>query len=133
MRILLVNDAATPSGGAELLSIALRDELRARHHDARLFASSARYGPGESQADYSCFGTISSLRTLNRVANISAYRRLRSVLEEFRPEVVHVRMFLTQLSPLILPLLRDVPSVYHATWYETICPTGLKILPNGSA
>lgn len=128
-----MNDAATPGGGAELLTIALRDELRARGHDARLFASAAPYGPGASRADYSCFGTVSSWRTVNRVANLSAYQRLRSALAEFRPDVVHVRMFLTQLSPLILPLLREVPSVYHATWYETICPTGLKLLPDGSA
>lgn len=132
MRILLVNDAATPGGGAELLTLALRDELRGRGHDARLFASSAPYGPGDNRADYSCFGTVSSLRTLNRVVNLSAYRRLRLALEEFQPDVVHVRMFLTQLSPSILPLLRKVPCVYHATWYETICPTGLKLLPDGS-
>lgn len=133
MRILLVNDAGTPGGGAELLTIALRAELRRRGHDARLFASTAAYGPAPSLADYSCFGTVSSLRTVNRVVNVSAYWRLRRTLAEFRPDVVHVRMFMTQLSPLILPLLREVPTVYHATWYETICPTGLKLLPNGSA
>lgn len=133
MKILLVNDAATPGGGAELLTIALRDELRLRGHDARLFASSAPYGGGASHADYTCAGSIGALRTARRVANMSAYRRLRPVLREFRPDVVHVRMFLTQLSPLILPLLQDVPALYHATWYETICPTGLKLLPDGSA
>lgn len=133
MKILLVNDAATPGGGAELLTIALRAELRRRGHDARLFASSAQYGSGRSHADYTCVGSTGPLRTMRRVANVSAYRVLRSVLREFRPDVVHVRMFLSQLSPLILPLLRDVPSLYHATWYEGICPTGLKLLPDGSA
>lgn len=42
-------------------------------------------------------------------------------------------MFLSQLSPLILPLLRPVPTLYHATLSEAICPTGLKMLPDGSA
>jgi glycosyltransferase involved in cell wall biosynthesis len=133
MKILLVNDAATTGGGAEVLTIAIRDELRGRGHDARLFASTAAYGPGPMHADYSCYGTLSMLRTVNRVANVAANIRLRAALDEFDPDVVHVRMFLTQLSPLILPLLRDVPTVYHATWYETICPTGLKVLPSGSA
>ena len=132
MKILLLNDAATPGGGAELLTLALRHELRRRGHDARLFASTAAYGPGPSQADYTCYGTVGALRTIHRVGNFSAYVRLRSVLRDFRPDVVHVRMFLTQLSPLILPLLRDVPSLYHATWFETICPTGLKLLPDGA-
>lgn len=132
MKILLVNDAATTGGGAELLTIAIRDELRERGHDARLFASTVAYGPGPILADYSCYGTVSMWRTVNRVANVAANIRLRAALDEFDPDVVHVRMFLTQLSPLILPLLRNVPTVYHATWYETICPTGLKVLPTGA-
>ncbi|HUP20821.1 MAG TPA: glycosyltransferase family 4 protein [Gemmatimonadota bacterium] len=128
MRVLLLNDAAAPAGGAEILTYDLRDGLRERGHDARVFASDA-LGPGP--ADYGCHGTTGRLRTLNRAANPRAAWRLRGVLREFRPDVVHVRMFLTQLSPLILPLLRDVPALYHAAWYEMICPTGLKLLPDG--
>jgi glycosyltransferase involved in cell wall biosynthesis len=41
-------------------------------------------------------------------------------------------MFLTQLSPLILPLLRRFPSLYHAVWYRAVCPLGTKLLPDGS-
>ncbi|MEO2034331.1 MAG: glycosyltransferase family 4 protein, partial [Planctomycetaceae bacterium] len=132
MKILLLNDAATPSGGAEILTMGLRDQFCERGHDARLFASSAVYGHGVADADYLCAGTTGSLRTVNRVANLSAYRKLRNVLSQFQPDVVHVRMFMTQLSPLILPLLKRVPSIYHATWNEVVCPTGLKMLPDGS-
>jgi glycosyltransferase involved in cell wall biosynthesis len=132
MKILLVNDVGAPQGGAEMLTLSLRAGLRERGHDARIFASSAPSEAGPSEADYSCFGTTSRLRTPNRVANFSAPLRLRHVLRSFRPDVVHVRMFLSQLSPLILPLLRDVPTLYHATWYESICPTGLKLLPDRS-
>jgi glycosyltransferase involved in cell wall biosynthesis len=53
-------------------------------------------------------------------------------MAEFQPEVVHVRMFMTQLSPLVLPLLEGVPSLYHAAWYETICPLGTRLLPDDS-
>ena len=42
MKILLVNDYATETGGAEFFVLALRDGLRQLGHDARLFASSAR-------------------------------------------------------------------------------------------
>ena len=63
MKILLVNDYATPTGGAELLTLALRSGLRERGHDARFFASSARPGGNSSFADYECFGTTSLLRT----------------------------------------------------------------------
>ena len=58
--------------------------------------------------------------------------RLRRVLKSFRPDVVFVKMFLTQLSPLILPLLRDVPSVLSVINYNFLCPLNTKTLPDGS-
>lgn len=133
MKILLITDYATPTGGAEILTIALRDGLRSRGHDARIFASSARPLKAQSQADYHCFGTTSSFRTLLQTANFWAFGKLKQILTEFQPDVVHVTIFLTQLSPLILPLLQNIPSLYYAVWYRSMCPTGTKILPNGTA
>ena len=131
MKILLVNDYGTPTGGAELLLISLRRALRARGHDARFFTSSARPHPIPSEADYECFGTTSPLRTLLQTWNPWAYWRMRRVLRQFRPDIVHVGLFLTQLSPLILLPLRRVPTLYFAVWYRTICPLGTKLLPDG--
>ena len=132
MRILLVNDYATPTGGAELQMLALRDSLRCLGHEVRLFASSAQATPGDNFADYTCFGSTSRFRTLLQTANPWAYWKLRHILREFKPEVVHVRIFLTQLSPLILPLLQNIPSLYHVVWYRAICPLGTKMLPDGT-
>ena len=132
MKILLINDYGTPTGGAELLMIRLRDGLRQRGHDARFFASSARPIPVSSLADYECFGTTSRFRTLLQTANPWAFHKLRRVLAEFQPDVIHVGIFLTQLSPLILPLIKEMPSVHHAVWYRTICPIGTKTLPEGN-
>jgi glycosyltransferase involved in cell wall biosynthesis len=133
MRILLVNDYATPSGGAELATLGLHEGLRKEGHDARIFSSSARPSTGPSFADYECVGTTSRWRTLLQTANPWAFIKLLRVLAEFQPDVVHVRMFLTQLSPLILPLLRNVPCLYHVVWYRPICPIGTKTLPDGTA
>jgi glycosyltransferase involved in cell wall biosynthesis len=132
VKILILNDVAAAVGGAETLTLDLRDEFRRRGHDARVFASDALTQGEASPADYECFGTTGELRTLNRVANPRAWLALRSALAEFRPDVVHVRMFMTQLSPLVLPLLEGVPSLYHAAWYETICPIGTRLLPDES-
>jgi glycosyltransferase involved in cell wall biosynthesis len=134
MRVLLVNDYGTPTGGAELGMLTLREGLRARGHEVRLFASRAQPVPGvESRADDECFGTTSRLRTLVQTANPLAARSLRRVLAEFRPDVVHVKLFLTQLSPLILRELEGVPSLFHAVWYRVVCPVGTKRLPGGEA
>jgi glycosyltransferase involved in cell wall biosynthesis len=130
MKILLLNDYAAPIGGGEFLTFSLRDGLRERGHDARLLSTSAALSGTKSGADYECRGTTSSFRTLLQTANPFAARELRRVLGEFRPDLVHVRMFLTQLSPLVLPLLRDVPSLYHVVWHRPICPIGTKLLPD---
>jgi glycosyltransferase involved in cell wall biosynthesis len=131
MKILLLNDYGTPTGGAELLMIRLRDGLRQRGHDAQFFTSSARPISISTQADYECLGTTSRFRTLLQTANPWAFLRLRCVLAEFQPDVIHVGIFLTQLSPLILPLLKEIPTLYHAVWYRAICPLGTKTLPEG--
>ena len=113
------------------MSLMFREDLRGRGHDARLFASSAGSVDSECRADYLCFGTHSRLQMLLQPANPSAFRQLRRALADFQPDVVHVRTFLWQLSPLILPLLRDVPSLYHVVSYKPICPLGTKMLPDG--
>ena len=130
MKILLVNDYGTPDGGAEIATLSLRDGLRRRGHEALLLATAARDGV-TSQADIECTGAGAGYRgRLVQTANLSARRTLERTLARFQPDVVHVGLFLTQLSPLILPLLRGVPSVYYAHWLRIVCPTGSKQLPN---
>jgi len=131
LKILMVNDYGTPSGGEEILTLALRDALRRRGHDVRLLTSGARPLPLPVEADYLCFGTTSRMRGVVQSLNRSAARTLRRILAEFDPDVVHVKSFLTQLSPLVLPELRGRPSLLHVETVRTICPSGSKLLPSG--
>jgi glycosyltransferase involved in cell wall biosynthesis len=133
VKILLVNDYAVPFGGAEIQLLALRRVLRERGHDVRLFASSARPDGHRGEQDYECFGTLSRFRTLLQSMNPFAFLALRRALADFRPDVVHVTLFLTQLSPLVLLALRKVPTLYYAVWYRSICPLGTKLLPSGES
>ncbi|HET6341674.1 MAG TPA: glycosyltransferase [Gemmatimonadota bacterium] len=131
MRVLLVNDYASATGGAEILIQNLRSLLRARGHDARLLASRARPEGAPWNADYACAGTLTAMRTPLQALNPSARRAMRHAIREFRPDVVHVALFLTQLSPSILEPLRDVPALHHVQWFRAICPLGTKRLPDG--
>ncbi|ELR97379.1 glycosyltransferase [Gloeocapsa sp. PCC 73106] len=113
--------------------LSLREGLASRGHDVRLFSSDVISVVGEPLlADYTCFGTNSRLQAVSQTFNISAYRKLRQIMQEFRPDVVHVRMFMWQMSPLILPLLKKVPCLYQTAVYKAICPLGTKTLPDGS-
>jgi glycosyltransferase involved in cell wall biosynthesis len=132
MKVLLVNDYAGDTGGAELHIRSLQSQLHARGHDARLFSSTALLRPGDEPPDYACFGTTTRFRTLLQTANPWASGRLSDAIDEFEPDLVHVMMFLTQLSPLILRVLRRVPTLLNVVWYRPVCPTGTKMLPDGS-
>jgi glycosyltransferase involved in cell wall biosynthesis len=133
LRILLLNDYGRPSGGAELQMIAIRDALNARGHAARLFASDAELVPGfDLAADRSCRGRTDRWQALQQTVNLSAWRTLRRELREYPPDVVHIRMFLWQLSPLVLQALCDVPVLFQAAVYKEICPNGMKLLGNGT-
>ena len=132
MRILILNDLGTPTGGAELMSAAMRDLLRSRGHEVVLMTSSTGVGVHGSHADVTFFGVQSALGTLLKTANPLAVWKLQQVLRSFHPDVVHVRMFMTHFSPAILPLLLRVPCLYHAVSEETVCPVVNKVLPDGS-
>lgn len=132
MRVLLLHDYGTLNGGAEVMIVTLRDALRERGHRALLFTSTARPLPLPLVSDERCYGTVSPLRRVLQAANPHAAARLARVLRDFRPDVVHVKMFMTQLSPLILPLLRPFPSLLHAINYNLVCPINTKTLPDGT-
>lgn len=132
MRILLVNDYGTIDGGAEVIVLGLRDVLRERGHHVRLFTTSAGSNTRELHADTSCFGTKSGFRTAVQCLNVSAIRGIREVLRNFSPDVIHVNLYLTQLSPWILPEFGDIPAIYYAQWYRAICPLGTRRLPSGA-
>lgn len=132
MKVLIVNDFGPLSGGAERASVVLRCGLRALGHDARLFTSTARPVADENPADYTSFGS-EALRRVLQVANPWAAIGLRRVLSDFQPDVIHVRMFLTQLSPLVLRELRAFPALLHLNNFQTVCPLNTRTVPDGSA
>ncbi|MDX1395608.1 MAG: glycosyltransferase family 4 protein [Gemmatimonadota bacterium] len=135
MRILLVNDYAPPCGGAEIIIHGHARELIARGHEVRMLTSRAGLDDPAQHAyrpDFVAAGTMSAWRTPLQVANPGARAAVRRAVREFRPEVVHVGLFLTQLSPLALDPLEGVPTLYHAQWYRAVCPTGGRRLPNGA-
>ncbi len=132
LKVLLVNDYGRATGGAELQMLAIRDGLRRRGHQVRLFSSDAALTGGfPLLADRSCRGRTDIGQALTQTINLDALAQFRQELREFAPQVVHIRMFLWQISPLILPLLKRTPTFFQPAVYKAICPNGLKLLPNG--
>jgi glycosyltransferase involved in cell wall biosynthesis len=128
--VLVVNDSSSPSGGAEVMTLRIADFLRRRGHECKVFSSNADTGGGPPVGDYLCKHNREGFYNTT-LHNFSAVSTLDRAVKEFKPDVIHVRMFLTQLSPSILPVVARFPSVYHAVWYRIVCPTGLKMFPDG--
>lgn len=131
MKVLLVNDYGYEAGGAEVIVFTLRDALRERGHEVRVFSSSASAESLPLLADDLCHGTLDEDRTSLQCMNLSAFSQLKKAINSFKPDVVHINLYLTQLSPFILRALDGVPTIYYAQWYRTICPIGTRLLPTG--
>jgi glycosyltransferase involved in cell wall biosynthesis len=132
LRILLVTDWAANEGGIEAYVTRAMHALQAAGHDVRLLTSSVG-SAAEGTADYVAFGTDNpAAQIVLQIANPFAMARVRAAVREFRPDVVQVNMFEKYLSPALFQSLRGVPRVAVVHYYKPVCPTALKVLPDGS-
>lgn len=132
MRVLLVTDWPAAEGGVETYLDQVAAGLRGRGHAVCLLASDA--GRGRDVADVVARAPRHVLdRAVLQVANPFARAAAGRAVAEFRPDVALVTMFEMCLSPSVVTGLRTVPYVVNVAYYKPICPTGLKLLPDGRA
>lgn len=135
MRILLVNKYFYRKGGAETYFFALAEGLRALGHDVAFFSMQhpnnepsywSKYFVSEKDyvGDISAFKKVQEASTL--IYSFEARRKFESLLEEFKPDVIHMNNVHRQLTLSILdaPYLKKhhVPVVYTAHDYILVCP-----------
>lgn len=106
--------------------------LRSRGHEVRLFAAGELRGGADTHetslvpaADFKSGGLLSRARMAPRaIYSIAARRRIREVIAEFRPDVVHIRNIYHHLTPSILWELKaqKVPVLYHVNDFKLLCP-----------
>lgn len=135
MRILLVNKYFYRKGGAETYFFALAEGLRALGHDVAFFSMQhpnnepsywSKYFVSEKDyvGDISAFKKVREASTL--IYSFEAKRKFEALLEEFKPDVIHMNNVHRQLTLSILdaPYLKKhhVPVVYTAHDYILVCP-----------
>ncbi|OXN00010.1 glycosyltransferase [Bifidobacterium vansinderenii] len=135
MRILLVNKYFYRKGGAETYFFALAEGLRALGHEVAFF--SMKHPNNEpsywskyfvSEKDY--VGKISAFQQAKEAATLvysfESKRKFEALLQEFKPDVIHMNNVHRQLTLSILdaPYLKKhhVPVVYTAHDYILLCP-----------
>lgn len=144
MKILHINDYARLIGGAETYLAALISAQRENGDHVALLASDSRGGgtfdlfPEErgffENTPFLARGTSLSTQAIRaglQLFNISAYKAAQRAIREFHPEVVHVHMYLGQLSPMVLrPFIeKGIPLVHTSHAYRIACPKGDRLLP----
>ena len=135
MRILLVNKYFYRKGGAETYFFALAEGLRALGHEVAFFSMKhsnnepsywSKYFVSEKDyvGDISAFKKVQEASTL--IYSFEAKRKFEALLEEFKPDVIHMNNVHRQLTLSILDAQylkkHHVPVVYTAHDYILLCP-----------
>ena len=135
MRILLVNKYFYRKGGAETYFFALAEGLKALGHEVAFFSMKhpnnepsywSKYFVSEKDyvGDISAFKKVQEASTL--IYSFEAKRKFEALLEEFKPDIIHMNNVHRQLTLSILdaPYLKKhhVPVVYTAHDYILLCP-----------
>ena len=135
MRILLVNKYFYRKGGAETYFFALAEGLKALGHEVAFFSMKhpnnepsywSKYFVSEKDyvGDISAFKKVQEASTL--IYSFEAKRKFEALLEEFKPDVIHMNNVHRQLTLSILdaPYLKKhhVPVMYTAHDYILLCP-----------
>ncbi|MGX6446636.1 glycosyltransferase family 4 protein [Patulibacter sp. S7RM1-6] len=132
MRILLVNNHSTVTGGADVQCFRLAALLRQRGHEVRLLATRSD-DPDETSGTFVPLAVTHENRTQQgprqqvRIAarafwNRTAAQAAERLTESFQPDVVHLHKLYPQLSvaPVVIAAKARIPIVQTAHDYEFI-------------
>src|SRR4051812_4111409 len=134
MRILYCNKYNYPFSGTEVYLFELMELMRAHGHEVALFSMEDPKGEPTSydrhfvpHIDFKAqAGWWGRTRQATRaIYSPDARRRMRAMIEDFRPDLAHVRNIYHHLTPSILWELKaqKVPVLYHVNDFKLLCPT----------
>jgi glycosyltransferase involved in cell wall biosynthesis len=133
MRILFCNKYNYPFSGTEVYLFELMDLLRSRGHEVALFSMADPRGKPTPydrhfipHIDFKEGTWLQRTgKALHAIYSPDARRRIRAMIEDFRPDVAHVRNIYHHLSPSILWELKSqkVPVLYHLNDFKLLCPS----------
>jgi glycosyltransferase involved in cell wall biosynthesis len=134
MRILYCNKYNYPFSGTEVYLFEAMELMRSKGHEVALFSMADARGqitpydhnlmpPTDFKRPAGWFHK--SQLAARAIYSSEARRRMRAMIDEFQPDVAHVRNIYHHLSPSILWELKakKVPVVYHLNDFKVLCPS----------
>lgn len=145
MRILMINKFLHPNGGSETYILKLGDYLKSQGHEVQYFgmeherrcvgnAVNAYTNNMDFHGGSKLFKLTYPLKT---IYSPEARKKLRLVLEDFKPQILHINNFNYQLTPSIILGIQKWRKegnkcriIFTAHDYQLVCPNHMCNNPN---
>lgn len=146
MKVLMVNKFLFPNGGSETYVLKLGEYLKEIGHEVQYFGMEHekrcvgnKVGAYTSNMNFHTESVLSKITyPLKTIYSREARKKIRLVLDDFMPDVVHLNNFNYQLTPSVIVEVRKwekdrkhpVKIVYTAHDYQLICPNHMMNIPD---
>lgn len=146
MKILMVNKFLYPNGGSETYIFKLGEHLISKGHEVQYFGMEHEgrcvgncVEAYTSDMDFHGGNKLSKLTyPIKTIYSSEARKKIRLVLDEFKPDVVHLNNFNYQLTPSVILEVRKwekqtgnkVKIIFTAHDYQLVCPNHMMNNPN---
>src|SRR5207248_5563856 len=142
MRIPYCNKYNFRFSGTESYLFDAMEGMRECGHEVALFSMADPRGASTPYDKYlpavkdfkSARGLMAKARLAGTaIYSVAARKKMRDMIEAFRPDVAHVRNIYHHLSPSVLWELKaaGVPVLYHVNDFKLLCPTYNMVSPDG--
>lgn len=145
MKILMVNKFLYPNGGSETYIFKLGEQLQIMGHRIQYFGMEHEgrivgnhVESYTSDLDFHGRGLSKLFYPFKIIYSVEARKKIRLVLEDFEPDVVHLNNINFQLTPSVIYEIRayakrrrkSVRIVYTAHDYQWVCPNHMMRVPS---
>ncbi len=146
MKVLMINKFLYPNGGSETYIFKLGEYLASKNHEVQYFGMEHegrcvgnRVNAYTSDMDFHGGSKLSKLTyPVKTIYSTEARKKLRLILDDFKPDVCHLNNFNYQLTPsMILEIVkwrkqtgRECKIVFTAHDYQLVCPNHMLNNPN---
>ena len=146
MKVLMINKFLYPNGGSETYIFKLGEYLMSQGHEVQYFGMEHedrcvgnRANAYTSNMDFHGGSKLSKLTyPIKTIYSTEARKKIRQVLDDFKPDVCHLNNFTYQLTPsVILEIVKwrkqtghECKIVFTAHDYNLVCPNHMLNNPN---